>query len=131
MTKGANDLSDALGKLLQAPAHQSVIVPANGITSDKGLACLLGIVTRRKVWRQVIHADTDNPHCSRNQLLGASALESMARHIVHVAMETFAQPAQQVWLFGAQIGITEDRKSTRLNSSHVAISYAVFCLKKK
>src|SRR5207253_5633172 len=25
----------------------------------------------------------------------------------------------------------EDRKSTRLNSSHVAISYAVFCLKKK
>src|SRR5690625_6313345 len=27
--------------------------------------------------------------------------------------------------------IPEDRKSTRLNSSHVAISYAVFCLKKK
>src|SRR5690625_5286755 len=27
--------------------------------------------------------------------------------------------------------IGEDRKSTRLNSSHVAISYAVFCLKKK
>src|SRR5439155_24545789 len=26
---------------------------------------------------------------------------------------------------------SEDRKSTRLNSSHVAISYAVFCLKKK
>src|SRR5690625_5935749 len=25
----------------------------------------------------------------------------------------------------------KDRKSTRLNSSHVAISYAVFCLKKK
>src|SRR5690625_5644794 len=26
---------------------------------------------------------------------------------------------------------SEDRKSTRLNSSHVAISYAVFCLKQK
>src|SRR5690606_40892452 len=26
---------------------------------------------------------------------------------------------------------TQDRKSTRLNSSHVKISYAVFCLKKK
>src|SRR3989442_2044936 len=26
---------------------------------------------------------------------------------------------------------TRDRKSTRLNSSHVRISYAVFCLKKK
>src|SRR5690554_7507832 len=29
------------------------------------------------------------------------------------------------------LGIEEDRKSTRLNSSHVRISYAVFCLKKK
>src|SRR5699024_12575767 len=27
--------------------------------------------------------------------------------------------------------LAEDRKSTRLNSSHVSISYAVFCLKKK
>src|SRR5690606_41937630 len=29
------------------------------------------------------------------------------------------------------VGRFEDRKSTRLNSSHVKISYAVFCLKKK
>src|SRR5690554_6749244 len=28
-------------------------------------------------------------------------------------------------------GVSRDRKSTRLNSSHVRISYAVFCLKKK
>src|SRR5690625_6909770 len=31
----------------------------------------------------------------------------------------------------ARAGDLLDRKSTRLNSSHVAISYAVFCLKKK
>src|SRR5215510_15902559 len=31
----------------------------------------------------------------------------------------------------ARFATEEDRKSTRLNSSHVAISYAVFCLKKK
>src|SRR5690606_40891842 len=31
----------------------------------------------------------------------------------------------------AQKGPALDRKSTRLNSSHVKISYAVFCLKKK
>src|SRR5690625_1853459 len=31
----------------------------------------------------------------------------------------------------AHVAIAADRKSTRLNSSHVAISYAVFCLKKK
>src|SRR5437868_12734306 len=32
---------------------------------------------------------------------------------------------------GGTRAIIEDRKSTRLNSSHVSISYAVFCLKKK
>src|SRR5690625_6279916 len=30
-----------------------------------------------------------------------------------------------------RVGAARDRKSTRLNSSHVASSYAVFCLKKK
>src|SRR5690625_1939870 len=34
-------------------------------------------------------------------------------------------------LIGFDQGDLQDRKSTRLNSSHVAISYAVFCLKKK
>src|SRR5690349_13091722 len=33
--------------------------------------------------------------------------------------------------FGTAVRIHSDRKSTRLNSSHVEISYAVFCLKKK
>src|SRR2546426_8764807 len=40
-----------------------------------------------------------------------------ARH--HVAPQTAGEPPGQ------------DRKSTRLNSSHLVISYAVFCLKKK
>src|SRR5690606_42066610 len=34
-------------------------------------------------------------------------------------------------LRGAAVSALEDRKSTRLNSSHVKISYAVFCLKKE
>src|SRR3712207_8283578 len=34
-------------------------------------------------------------------------------------------------LDGDPLSATEDRKSTRLNSSHANISYAVFCLKKK
>src|SRR5438067_13480933 len=40
----------------------------------------------------------------------------------------FAMLAQACGATGIRI---EDRKSTRLNSSHVSISYAVFCLKKK
>src|SRR2546430_12625870 len=36
------------------------------------------------------------------------------------------------WSFTSRVsGTSSDRKSTRLNSSHSQISYAVFCLKKK
>src|SRR5439155_26100395 len=38
---------------------------------------------------------------------------------------------QHVLAVAARREVDLDRKSTRLNSSHVAISYAVFCLKKK
>src|SRR3989454_8578930 len=34
-------------------------------------------------------------------------------------------------ILGLEPAFFEDRKSTRLNSSHLVISYAVFCLKKK
>src|SRR5438034_8737657 len=34
-------------------------------------------------------------------------------------------------VIGLAFGLALDRKSTRLNSSHTVISYAVFCLKKK
>src|SRR5262245_13594770 len=39
----------------------------------------------------------------------------------------------RIWDFGsaAKAHRLQDRKSTRLNSSHLGISYAVFCLKKK
>src|ERR1039458_6973142 len=35
------------------------------------------------------------------------------------------------WFRSARMPAKTDRKSTRLNSSHLGISYAVFCLKKK
>src|SRR2546422_6249121 len=49
-------------------------------------------------------------------------------HIDHVlgVPRIAAETGAPVWLHPA-----EDRKSTRLNSSHGYISYAVFCLKKK
>src|SRR5690625_2186981 len=55
-----------------------------------------------------------------------------------VPVETAGDLEVSLWasenLVGDPIAIhmdDQDRKSTRLNSSHVAISYAVFCLKKK
>src|SRR3712207_6994462 len=41
------------------------------------------------------------------------------------------KPGQRVLDVAAGTGTSADRKSTRLNSSHANISYAVFCLKKK
>src|SRR5690625_1283110 len=43
----------------------------------------------------------------------------------------YQQPVYMPLHRGCQRWLQRDRKSTRLNSSHVAISYAVFCLKKK
>src|SRR5947208_14730230 len=45
--------------------------------------------------------------------------------------EIFESPAYSTTLRQAEGGGVGDRKSTRLNSSHQIISYAVFCLKKK
>src|SRR5439155_20941402 len=47
------------------------------------------------------------------------------------ALRTNVNPAGVAAFQPATVFALGDRKSTRLNSSHVAISYAVFCLKKK
>src|SRR5437868_9961697 len=46
----------------------------------------------------------------------------------HVAIDRVPRSATRGREYGK---VPLDRKSTRLNSSHVSISYAVFCLKKK
>src|SRR2546426_8027415 len=48
-----------------------------------------------------------------------------------VSSDSAKKPAQLVRAGRARRGSRRDRKSTRLNSSHLVISYAVFCLKKK
>src|SRR2546426_3280898 len=50
-----------------------------------------------------------------------------------VAREEVAIGLMHLWDFVSALeqNPLEDRKSTRLNSSHLVISYAVFCLKKK
>src|SRR5437773_9484479 len=47
--------------------------------------------------------------------------EALLARLVHLAKNYILLPAPTL----------VDRKSTRLNSSHITISYAVFCLKKK
>src|SRR5256885_3738172 len=45
--------------------------------------------------------------------------------------ERQSRPLDDSGVLGRARSSVEDRKSTRLNSSHLVISYAVFCLKKK
>src|SRR5438067_6458459 len=63
-----------------------------------------------------------------------AALEATVRYLANdlgpKAIRVNAISAGPIKTLAARDGV-EDRKSTRLNSSHVSISYAVFCLKKK
>src|ERR1035438_2947139 len=62
---------------------------------------------------QITAAVSDRPHCREVHGFDSYRLRSIRRA-------------------GAGRNVSEiDRKSTRLNSSHLGISYAVFCLKKK
>src|SRR5690625_7077627 len=60
-----------------------------------------------------------------------SALTPVILFVMSLVMVNFDLVNLNIVFSGTIIGIIIDRKSTRLNSSHVAISYAVFCLKKK
>src|SRR3712207_7320973 len=62
----------------------------------------------------------------RNPLLPAEAAQLRARPVVLRLRQGFDGA-----LVDGELLVGEDRKSTRLNSSHANISYAVFCLKKK
>src|SRR5260221_5670519 len=61
----------------------------------------------------------------------AEAQRGQAQHaVVHDGMHAEVLDGQGLGALDA-VALEEDRKSTRLNSSHTVISYAVFCLKKK
>src|SRR5206468_8246635 len=57
---------------------------------------------------------------------------SLAAMLLVAGIGCREKPVDTGALITAQtVGLEQDRKSTRLNSSHDQISYAVFCLKKK
>src|SRR5256885_3218987 len=56
---------------------------------------------------------------------------TLFRSITHIAAATVLPLETEHHAPTFTLAGSEDRKSTRLNSSHLVISYAVFCLKKK
>src|SRR5690625_2775620 len=67
---------------------------------------------------QIIFIDTPGIHKPKHRL---------GDYMVDVSIQSLDDVDVVLFMINATEG---DRKSTRLNSSHVAISYAVFCLKK-
>src|SRR3712207_8875389 len=65
---------------------------------------------------------------SVTQIVGLVGRERAGGALQEARLECLSIPRHER---GAPIFVGEDRKSTRLNSSHANISYAVFCLKKK
>src|SRR2546421_7985936 len=70
--------------------------------------------------------DAARPHQREARLRGG---QGVLRLVAAVAVHGPDEPAGGAHTQAAAVGA--DRKSTRLNSSHDQISYAVFCLKKK
>src|SRR5690606_37087236 len=84
------------------------------------LPLLYLIISKREALASVgLNADV------KRGAIGTKVLSALKQPIVFIV---FAFPLVfELFYFNS----TTDRKSTRLNSSHVKISYAVFCLKKK
>src|SRR5690606_42158292 len=87
------------------------------------------------LFRSGAQGEADDPLQLRQRLLGVDDLDRGHPHGPG-RFQVHAQVVEEHRLdrLDAQLVTdepVEDRKSTRLNSSHVKISYAVFCLKKK
>src|SRR5256884_4381857 len=73
------------------------------------------------------------PHVAQNLgRRGGSTIDSRAtRHTGYAISQKKRKSIEECFGWLKTIALLRDRKSTRLNSSHGYISYAVFCLKKK
>src|SRR5256885_8825931 len=61
----------------------------------------------------------------------ATLLTELVRNLVDNAINYTPSSSSRPGMVTVRVLADPDRKSTRLNSSHLVISYAVFCLKKK
>src|SRR5215510_464979 len=146
--EGAGYAHDRLERRKDLDAAQRAVEPRNG---DSHLAFIAGglqpcVTHPNRKGESVYFVDLDGvndgrPRRRQTRVIGYHR-EAIAGHLrLKVPFE--GHPIDSINLKAPSLGLYEelaefvaradvdDRKSTRLNSSHVAISYAVFCLKKK
>src|SRR5699024_11918658 len=68
-------------------------------------------------------------HLMANDIATTGFAPEYVQFVLNLPSDFSTQLFKEYWQYVHQF-CKEDRKSTRLNSSHVSISYAVFCLKK-
>src|SRR2546426_2540578 len=79
--------------------------------------------------RQAVCRDAGRRHAEGARQMDINCSAQARR--CQLEMEFFFEKSRRPEQEDTRNGIRSDRKSTRLNSSHLVISYAVFCLKKK
>src|SRR2546426_3856040 len=79
--------------------------------------------------QHAVFANYDDHPSRLREVLGQEEARSSSRQLLDQLGDALAPlPSELRWVLEEAL---RDRKSTRLNSSHLVISYAVFCLKKK
>src|SRR5438045_7915541 len=116
--------------------HVAIIMDGNGRwAARRGLPRVAGHRAGADAVRRVVEAAPDQGIAALT--LYAFSADNWKRPPAEVAalMRLFARHLRtetpRLVERGVRLDVVGDRKSTRLNSSHLGISYAVFCLKKK
>src|SRR5437660_8303038 len=117
--------------------NQEIVAHVTEQVVDHSPNCILIMVTNPlDAMAQLAYQISGFP---RNRVVGMAGVLDTARFRTFIAQELNVSVRDvQAYVLGGHgdtmiplSRMCTDRKSTRLNSSHVAISYAVFCLKKK
>src|SRR5699024_7295512 len=137
-------------EILERRIAKTVKLSRNDKTAAKELALLERVkahLEENKLAKSFVTDDEDEQECLAGYNLLTAKPVIFAANVseddladdgannagVQAVREYAAKEDCEVFVVCAEIEeeISQDRKSTRLNSSHVSISYAVFCLKKK
>src|SRR5690554_4338277 len=148
----AKRASPKLMAIRAAPRRANEVLEGNFMSPPAGYCKFTAAL--HSVWQRCHQEVHQRPHLGRNKLAGGinrihpqlgravfrQQLHQPARvqivtqqeaRLVHHPLVSHRGGATGVTVIGVHPRAYPDRKSTRLNSSHVRISYAVFCLKKK